>query len=348
VRPRSPTIVSSPWGKPARSDSRPASHAARVTDAIDLYRSRAPGDAPWGERAKKFRTDYVPTPEPEIAYLGVWDTVGALGIPNYFRIARFFNGKYRFHDTDLSNKVKSARHAVAIDETRRSFEPALWSGFDEMNRAAGKDPTAPDAPYQQKWFPGVHSAVGGGGDYRGISDQALEWIWAGARLAGLELDVSPSSRIYSLQPDFMAPLGSRDLSKLSRLARLKAKIGNALWRRAPRSGGPAIIHHVSMGARRRWHAAPADLPEKTPYRPPPLQAVAEALDSDEECSRPAPVPAPGTFEIVVVQLGDSLSKIARDRLGDPKRWPEIFAMNRDKLADPNRIYRGMTLRIPVR
>lgn len=321
-------------------------HAARVSDAIALYRSRAPGDAPWGKRAEKFRADYVPTPVPEIAYLGVWDTVGALGVPNYYRIARLFNGKHLFHDTDLSEKVKSARHAVAIDETRRTFEPALWTGFDDMNRAAGKDPTAADAPYQQKWFPGVHSAVGGGGDYRGLSDQALEWIWAGARLAGLELDVSPTSRIYSLTPDFMALLGSQDLSKLSGFARFKAKLANRLWRRAPRHSGPTIIHHVSIGARRRWHAAQGDPAETWPYRPPPLRGVADALGADAEYSEPAPLPAPGTFEIIVVQRGDSLSRIARDRLGNLGRWQEIFAMNRDKLADPDRIYSGMTLRIP--
>jgi uncharacterized protein (DUF2235 family) len=319
-------------------------HADRVTEAIDLYTSRAPDSAPWGEKAEKFRADYVPTPIPEITYLGVWDTVGALGIPNYHPIARFFNGKYRFHDTDLSNKVKSARHAVAIDETRRDFEPALWTGFDEMNQAAGKDSTAPDAPYQQKWFPGVHCAVGGGGDFRGLSDQALEWVWAGARLAGLELDVSPTSRVYSLQPDFTAPLGSEDVSKLGGFARLKAGIKDRLWVRAPRQGGPTNIHHVSVAARRRWHAA---LPEQAPYRPPPLKGVEAALGADDEYANPAPLPAPGTFEIVVVQRGDSLSKIARDKLGDAKRWPEIFAMNRDKLADPDRIYAGMTLRVPV-
>jgi uncharacterized protein (DUF2235 family) len=318
-------------------------HANHVTEAIDLYRSRAPDDAPWGEQAEKFRAAYVPTPIPTITYLGVWDTVGALGLPNYYGIAKFINRKFRFHDTDLSDKVKSARHAVAIDETRRDFEPALWTGFDEMNQKAGKDPTAPDAPYQQKWFPGVHCAVGGGGDYRGLSDQALEWVWAGARLAGLELDVSPSSRVYSLKPDFTAPLGSQDMSKLSGFARAKARVMDRLWVRAPRQGGPTIVHHVSIAARRRWHAA---LPEGGLYRPPPLKGVEVALAADAEYANPAPLPETGTFDILVVEQGDSLSKIARDRLGDAQRYPEIFAMNRDKLADPNRIYCGMTLRVP--
>lgn len=321
-------------------------HADRVGQAIGLYRSRDPNSAPWGARAEEFRNAYVPDPIPEIAYLGVWDTVGALGMPNYYGIAHLFNRGFQFHDTDLSNKVRSARHAVAIDETRRDFVPSLWSGFDEMNQAAKMSPTAPDAPYQQKWFPGVHCAVGGGGDYRGLSDEALEWVWAGARLAGLALDTSPSSRVYSLQPDFMAPLGSQDFAKLAGFVHLKARIKEHLWFRAPREHGPASVHHVSIAARRRWHAAADALPEHEAYRPPPLNAVAAALAEDPEYANPAPLPAPGTFEIVVVARGDSLSKIARDRLGDLKRWPEIFAMNRDRLADPDRIYCGMTLRIP--
>lgn len=320
-------------------------HADRTAKAIELYRSRRPNDKPWGERAEAFRADFA-HPLPRIAYLGVWDTVGALGIPNYYLIARLFNGKYRFHDQELSTIVGSARHALAIDETRRAFQPTLWEKFDERNEEAGKQPTDPDAPYQQKWFPGVHSAVGGGAGMRGLSDQALEWIWAGARMAGLELDTSPTSRLYSLRPDFTEPLDGVDRSNLGRWARIKATIGNALWRRASRSSGPGNIHHVSIAARRRWHTRSDRLGERRPYRPPVLNGVAEALESDHIYKNLPPIPEAGSFDIHVVERGDTLSTIARDELGDIGRWPEIRDMNSDKLIDPNRIYCGMTLRIP--
>ena len=48
----------------------------------------------------------------------------------------------------------------------------------------------------------------------------------------------------------------------------------------------------------------------------------------------------------VVKSGDSLSKIAKELLGDAKRWKEIFEANKDKIRDPNLIYPGQELRIP--
>ncbi|HEX8526023.1 phospholipase effector Tle1 domain-containing protein, partial [Allosphingosinicella sp.] len=323
-------------------------HASGVGKAIELYRSRRSDDAPWGARAEKFRADYVPDPLPAVAYLGVWDTVGALGVPNLYGIARLFNRRFAFHDTALSPCVRSARHAVAIDEDRHAFEPALWENFEELNLKAGKDPAAPEAPYQQKWFPGVHRAVGGGAKARGLSDQSLEWIWAGARLAGLELDSSPSSRIYSLQPDYTEPLDAAPRSTPTALGRLKAAIAGRMWKRSTRPGAPSNINHVSVAARRRWHTASELLAERRPYRPALLAQVAQALEADTEYRNPAPIPAQGTFDVVVVKAGDTLGRIARDRIGDARKWPEIFEMNRDKLADPNRIYCGMTLRVRKR
>ena len=69
-----------------------------------------------------------------VKYLGVWDTVGALGIPASFELLSWANSKHRFHDTDLSAFVKSARHAVAIDERRKDFAPTLWTNLDSLNR----------------------------------------------------------------------------------------------------------------------------------------------------------------------------------------------------------------------
>lgn len=321
-------------------------HAAKTVEAIDIYRTRDEKDPAWVKRRDDFERDYVACLKPPIEYLGLWDTVGALGIPNYFLIARFFNGKYRFHDPSLTSMVRSARHAVAIDEDRRAFEPTLWDNVDALNSKAGKPSSAPDAPYQQKWFPGVHKAVGGSGRMRGLSDQTLEWVWAGARLAGLELDTAPDSRVYSLRPDFRDPLDTIDRSKLGAVGRLISSRAKLVWRRAPRAGGPTELHQVSIAARRRWHAAPEDLPEEKAYRPKPLAAVAALLDADAEYRNAAPIPPKGAFEVIVVQRGDTLGKIARNRLGDAKRWPEIFEVNRDKLADPDCIYCGMTLRVP--
>ena len=108
-----------------------------------------------------------------IEMLGVWDTVGALGIPISFlkdKSGKIFN----FHDTLLSPEVRFACHAVAIDEKRASFEPTLWQETSE-NRNRIK----------QVWFPGVHSDVGGGYPERHHSDVALKWMVDQAKERGL-------------------------------------------------------------------------------------------------------------------------------------------------------------------
>jgi LysM repeat protein len=48
-----------------------------------------------------------------------------------------------------------------------------------------------------------------------------------------------------------------------------------------------------------------------------------------------------------VEAGDSLSAIAADQLGDAGRWREIYDLNRDQVADPNRIYPGQVLKLPA-
>jgi nucleoid-associated protein YgaU len=50
--------------------------------------------------------------------------------------------------------------------------------------------------------------------------------------------------------------------------------------------------------------------------------------------------------VYVVQSGDSLSKIAKEELGDAGRWPEIFELNKDKIKDPNLIHPGQELKMP--
>jgi nucleoid-associated protein YgaU len=48
----------------------------------------------------------------------------------------------------------------------------------------------------------------------------------------------------------------------------------------------------------------------------------------------------------LVQSGHTLSGIAEQQLGDATRWPEIFDLNRDIVADANRIFPGQVLTLP--
>ena len=112
----------------------------------------------------------APHPLVPIRFLGVWETVGALGIPDSLGIFRLLDidDRHRFHDTTLNPLVQHARHAVALDETRGPFTPTLWTKIP--------DPIGEDRSVRQVWFPGNHCDVGGGRMQTGLSDGALQWM----------------------------------------------------------------------------------------------------------------------------------------------------------------------------
>lgn len=121
-----------------------------------------------------------------IAYLGVWDTVGALGIPEELLgpVAKLWNWRYKFHDTELSSLVRHARHAVALDERRVFYEPALWGNMNDQ-KGNNKGKMTAQSPWQQRWFVGSHGIVGGSSPSEPLVSFPLQWIWEGA--AGLRL-----------------------------------------------------------------------------------------------------------------------------------------------------------------
>jgi uncharacterized protein (DUF2235 family) len=111
-----------------------------------------------------------------IHLLGVWDTVGALGLPG--RLRKFTARHTEYHQTEVPPTVLAARQALALHELRKPFEPLLWSN---RNRHPG---------LLQVWFPGAHADVGGGyhNDESGLSDNALRWMSTQAIGIGLQLE----------------------------------------------------------------------------------------------------------------------------------------------------------------
>ncbi len=150
--------------------------------AYDLYRQAA--DETGKAEAAKFKAQQR---QPLIHFLGVWDTVGALGVPALSRfgllrkvVRRLSEGsKYAhgFHDERLGAHVTHAYQALAIDERRGAFEPSTWKYEGEAR-----------ANVEQTWFAGVHSNVGGGYSDSGLSDHAFMWMAVKAMDAGLKLD----------------------------------------------------------------------------------------------------------------------------------------------------------------
>jgi uncharacterized protein (DUF2235 family) len=149
-------------------------HADKVTEAYSLYRNRGPASAPSRQKAARFRKDYAVADVSRIHFIGVFDTVGALGIPAPF-LGTLGTDRYLFHDTEPSGIIDHARHAVSIDENRQDFEPALWT-------------PKPGVDLQQVWFAGVHTDIGGGYPDRALGDLAGEWMAREAVACGLGLE----------------------------------------------------------------------------------------------------------------------------------------------------------------
>ncbi|HXX68395.1 MAG TPA: DUF2235 domain-containing protein [Polyangiaceae bacterium] len=201
---------------------------ADIDRAFAMYRSRRPSNAPDGHGAIEFRRRHAkpakPHPaavddegylnSPEIKFIGVWDTVGALGVPLpgfafWKRVLPLFGISWWFFDTDLSTTVRYAYHAVSIHERRSDFQPTLWKqqAVEPANQPEGA-PQAKrsDQVLQQVYFAGVHSDVGGGYGASSLSDVAFCWMLAKAEAAGLR--IRPQARVpgVHLAPN---PLGMR-------------------------------------------------------------------------------------------------------------------------------------------
>jgi uncharacterized protein (DUF2235 family) len=112
----------------------------------------------------------------QIAFLGVWDTVGSLGIPSGL-LADANKQKFSFHDTSPSRLVRRGVQALAIDEHRHNFTPTFWTGT-----------APPNSSIEQVWFVGAHADVGGGSRTRSLADIPLVWMAKQAETAGLALD----------------------------------------------------------------------------------------------------------------------------------------------------------------
>jgi hypothetical protein len=149
----------------------------RLPEAVHLYQRTKIRGGELGESVEEFRHDHCHPAK--VTFLGVFDTVGALGVPGLEWETP------RFHDVQLSDQVLCARQALAIDETRMKFAPTLWEAPSEPAGAPTEDPRV-----KQVWFEGAHSDVGGGQVETGLSDTSLLWMAREAHAAGLVFDTA--------------------------------------------------------------------------------------------------------------------------------------------------------------
>ncbi|GGC76874.1 DUF2235 domain-containing protein [Marinobacter halophilus] len=120
-------------------------HANQIENAFKLYKTKK--HSANGEHSMAWKKTHSVEQRTPIKFVGVWDTVGALGLP--FTFFGLIKDKDLFYDREIGNNVETARHALSLDEHRKDFEPTLWDPKE------GTD-------IKQVWFAGAHSDVGGG------------------------------------------------------------------------------------------------------------------------------------------------------------------------------------------
>lgn len=230
--------------------------------------------------AEKAALEYLCTPDVRITVVGVFDTVGSLGIPT--GMAGNWVGSFdHFHDTKLGSSIDHAFHALALDEHRSPFVPALFARPDHMGNKT----------VEQAWFPGVHSDIGGGyaPDGKGrtsIADLSLHWMVARLRRVpgGLCLADPP--------PPSADPADSHDSLGWFVLDRLRPmyRLIDGLPMTPPPPKGPHGTHALrfpDISWHERVHRSVLDLMIATsrggrkPYRPPQILAAVPRLLSGQ-------------------------------------------------------------------
>ena len=132
-------------------------------------------------------------PVDHIAFLGLWDTVAAYGLP----IDEMTRGVSRYlwplelPDRQLNPLVRKACHALSLDDERTTFHPLLW---DESPETVATGTRGTDSErITQVWFAGVHSNVGGGYPDDSLAHVSLTWILSEAKRRGLTLKEAPDA-----------------------------------------------------------------------------------------------------------------------------------------------------------
>ena len=220
-------------------------------------------------------------------------------------------------------------------------------------------------------IPGTHGGVGGGGEIRGLSDDALLWVLDGAREAGLEIDTTPLSQVFRLAPTALAPLdNTEDDGLMENLSEVRKKLPFGKFHRE----SPTHISQVSQSAIIRYAAPAAFLPweddhdEDEPYRPATLsanpeveaavkEAALEYSEADFQLYRGYDLDDHSWNEREVagikyrpskVQQGESLGGIARKELGEFERFDELQAVNKVMVPDADAVYPGQMLNVPIK
>jgi uncharacterized protein (DUF2235 family) len=177
-----------------------------LPDAWKYYRSELPPSRQHSPQdfLAKYNTDSHS--DAKIKFLGVWDTVGALGVPPGLFPAGNAR-QFAFHNTSPCAAMEHGCHALAIDEHRHDFVPTLWT-----------EPAPAGVEIEQVWFTGAHGDVGGGYVTRALADIPLVWMARKAEQDWLALDwtcLPNSADLQNLPPSHDSSSGLFSFDRFS-------------------------------------------------------------------------------------------------------------------------------------
>jgi uncharacterized protein (DUF2235 family) len=241
----------------------------RLPAAVHMYQRKDMAEGAFGSSVEEFKHDHCHNAP--VTFLGVFDTVGALGVPGIHSTTP------RFHDVQLSPTVRRARHAMSIDDPRLKFAPTLWEAPEHPELLPPQDPTTAKDRVKQVWFEGAHSDIGGGLAETGLSDTTLLWMAQEAHEAGLVFDAPLLDHYVNSGSD---PIRHNPLNAMYRVDNLVLKAKMAMT-------GSASTGAFSGGLRRLTNdkALGLKLARSTVnhfmeggYAPANLQALADATN----------------------------------------------------------------------
>ncbi len=238
----------------------------RAPSFVELHQTK---ELPPGEKRLLRHSRRVP-----VKMIGVWDTVGALGIP-FGNIPGISRRRFGFHNTRLSAIFEHAYQALALDEHRAAFAPTLWTRFT---------PDTPDPPgkrrvrptiVEQRWFAGAHANVGGGIAGDDLPQLPLAWLMKKASDLGLAWrgEVVPTGH------EIGAPIHDSFRSFLGGFYRI-FKLGRRFHRRVAAPAVPgekgtwlSVNETIDASVFDRWR-------KSSGYRPPDLRRWAAEVRMD--------------------------------------------------------------------
>lgn len=119
----------------------------------------------------------------DVEFLGVWDTVGALGLP-FGNLPILGRRDMQFLNTGIRVSNRFAFHALAVDEHRKAFAPTPWT-VDYPKNGPPPHHHRTFEQVEQRWFVGAHANVGGGCQNDLLAQRPLKWIMDKAVTRGL-------------------------------------------------------------------------------------------------------------------------------------------------------------------